>query len=77
MIAESLLNDGSAFVLFVILQEFARGEEHSHGITAGDVVVSAIQLALGGVAWGCICGFFSVCPLFISSSPYSCLGVVA
>eukprot|EP01062_Namystynia_karyoxenos_P017283 TRINITY_DN1634_c0_g1_i1.p1 TRINITY_DN1634_c0_g1~~TRINITY_DN1634_c0_g1_i1.p1 ORF type:complete len:3215 (+),score=1056.14 TRINITY_DN1634_c0_g1_i1:121-9645(+) len=48
--AESLMNDGSAFVVFLIFKEFAAfgGTALSHG----EVWVKALRLALGGPACG-------------------------
>ncbi|MES1911397.1 MAG: hypothetical protein MHM6MM_003832 [Cercozoa sp. M6MM] len=51
---ESLLNDGTAFVLFVVLRDFVRGQDH----TAGHITKLFAQLALGAVLLGLVAGWF-------------------
>lgn len=50
---ESLLNDGSAFVLFLIFKDLAAG----HEAEAGGMVGTFVQLAFGGPLFGLACGF--------------------
>ena len=45
---ESLLNDGTAVVAFLVMQSVAGGCD----TTAGKVIISLIKLAGGGVLWG-------------------------
>ncbi len=45
---ESLFNDGTAYVLFLIWKDFLSGKE----LTAGQIVISIFQLALGGFLFG-------------------------
>lgn len=54
--SESLLNDGSAFVIFLIFRNIIVGEGH----TAKDIVVNIVKYSIGGPAFGLACGFFSV-----------------
>jgi len=54
--AESLFNDGSAFVFFLIWRDFMIGEER----TPGEVTVFLLQLSLGGVALGLLVGCIAV-----------------
>ena len=49
---ESLLNDGTAMVVFLVLLDIVEGEE----TTPGDIVVQFIRLALGGPALGLLFG---------------------
>eukprot|EP00736_Rhodelphis_marinus_P013566 Rmarinus@m.15345 len=53
---ESLMNDGSAMVVFILFRDLAVGEDYS----AGDVVEFGCQLAIGGWAWGWAFGMVSV-----------------
>eukprot|EP01061_Rhynchopus_euleeides_P033928 TRINITY_DN574_c0_g1_i1.p1 TRINITY_DN574_c0_g1~~TRINITY_DN574_c0_g1_i1.p1 ORF type:complete len:1827 (+),score=747.77 TRINITY_DN574_c0_g1_i1:557-5482(+) len=46
--AESLMNDGSAFVVFLIMLDFATGNP----LTASEVVEASFRMALGGPALG-------------------------
>jgi sodium/hydrogen exchanger 10/11 len=57
---ESLLNDGSAFVLFLIFLDYSAGET----FTAGELIEFFLRLSLGGLSWGLLCGF--VVSFFIS-----------
>ena len=52
MEGESLLNDGTAIVMFTILLEVLKGEHY----TAGKVVVTFIRVAIGGPVFGWIMG---------------------
>ena len=45
---ESLLNDGTAVVAFLIMQSVAGGCD----TTVGNVLIQLIRLAGGGVLWG-------------------------
>lgn len=45
---ESLLNDGTALVFFLVLQEFVQGEE----LTGGEVAKKFCQMSLGGPLLG-------------------------
>jgi NhaP-type Na+/H+ or K+/H+ antiporter len=54
---ESLLNDGTAVVMFVLLLKAA--QQGSWDLGAGDTVLAGLWMVLGGVAWGVICGVFS------------------
>jgi hypothetical protein len=49
---ESLLNDGTAYVVFAIFLEFAGGVD----LTGGDIVLKFLQLSLGGPLWGLAMG---------------------
>ena len=46
--AESLMNDGSAFVIFLIFKDFAAGIS----LSAGDVIDKSFRMAVGGPALG-------------------------
>ena len=50
---ESLLNDGTAMVVFLVVLEIVEGKE----VTGADIVVKFIRLTLGGVALGLLTGF--------------------
>ena len=50
---ESLLNDGSAFVLFLIFKTGAKGIDQS----VGDIISTFAQLSLGGPAFGLLCAW--------------------
>lgn len=50
---ESLLNDGSAFVLFLIFKDMAAGHEQSFG----SIVLTFSQLSLGGPLFGIVCAW--------------------
>ena len=52
---ESLLNDGSAFVLFLIFKDMAAGETQ----TFGDIVLTFSQLSLGGPLFGLMCAWIA------------------
>jgi NhaP-type Na+/H+ or K+/H+ antiporter len=54
--AESLFNDGSAFVFFLIFLEIASGEE----VTLGSAVLQLVRLSVGGPFLGLVFGFFMV-----------------
>jgi NhaP-type Na+/H+ or K+/H+ antiporter len=54
---ESLLNDGSAYVLFVIFKAMANPIT-GPDITAGEICITFLQLAFGGVLWGYVSGLF-------------------
>ena len=45
---ESLLNDGTALVVFLVLQDFVQGEE----LTGGEVAIKFCQMSLGGPLLG-------------------------
>ncbi len=49
---ESLLNDGTAFVIFQIVLEIVKGENPS----VGDVVVDFVHISFGGTAVGIVFG---------------------
>lgn len=53
---ESLLNDGSAFVLFSVFLELAAGVDKS----VDDIFVEFVRLTLGAVAWGYGMGLLTV-----------------
>ena len=50
---ESLLNDGTALVFFLVLREFVHGESPS----AGDIVLKFCQMSLGGPLLGLLFGY--------------------
>ncbi|KAK3101953.1 hypothetical protein FSP39_007588 [Pinctada imbricata] len=50
---ESLLNDGAAIVFFNVFLKLAVSEQ---GMSGGDIVVTFIQVALGGPLWGFFMG---------------------
>ncbi|KAJ3092433.1 hypothetical protein HK102_007444, partial [Quaeritorhiza haematococci] len=52
---ESLLNDGSAYVLFLIVQELASGVTND----VGQFVARAVQLAIGGPVFGITWGYIT------------------
>ncbi|CAF3518594.1 unnamed protein product [Rotaria sp. Silwood1] len=54
--SESLLNDGSAFVLFLIFHNIIIGEDHS----AKNIIVNIVKYSIGGPAFGLACGIISV-----------------
>lgn len=49
---ESLMNDGTAMVVFLVLFDLVEGKE----LKGGEVVERFFQLALGGMAWGIAAG---------------------
>jgi len=49
---ESLLNDGTAMVIFLVLLEMVEGEH----LTAGDIVVMFCRLSFGGIVLGLLFG---------------------
>jgi len=51
---ESLLNDGTAMVIFLVVYEFFLGES----LSAGEIIGKFCQLSIGGPAFGIVCGFF-------------------
>ena len=53
---ESLLNDGTAIVLFLVFFEFARGEE----LGGGDIVALFFRLALGGPVLGLVWAWVTI-----------------
>ncbi|GAB5358515.1 hypothetical protein AAMO2058_000464900 [Amorphochlora amoebiformis] len=55
--AESLFNDGTAFVFFLIWKDFLVGVERN----AGEVTRFLFKLSLGGVSFGLAAGFITVC----------------
>ena len=61
--AESLLNDGSAFVLFIIVGAIAAG----HELTVGDIVSTFCRLVLGAGALGLAIGVPTV--YMLSNTP--------
>lgn len=52
---ESLLNDGTAMVFFMLFLELAKGNSS----TAVDVVINFVRIGLGGPLLGIIMGFLS------------------
>eukprot|EP00808_Paulinella_micropora_P029712 g12313.t1 len=52
--AESLINDGSAYVLFLIFKDVATGMPKS----AGDIAIDFARLSIGGPLLGTVFGFF-------------------
>eukprot|EP00954_Amorphochlora_amoebiformis_P005269 415819-Amorphochlora_amoeboformis.AAC.2 len=61
--AESLFNDGTAFVFFLIWKDFLVGVERCEYIrrNAGEVTRFLFKLSLGGVSFGLAAGFITVC----------------
>lgn len=53
---ESLLNDGSAFVIFLISQQMMNPDNQ---LTGGEMVAKFLRLAGGGVLWGLIAGYIA------------------
>ena len=53
---ESLLNDGSAVVIFLIAQQMMNPETQ---LTGGEMLVKFIRLAGGGVIWGLFAGYLA------------------
>lgn len=51
---ESLLNDGSAVVIFLIAQQMMDAENQ---LTGGEMLLKFLRLAGGGVLWGLISGY--------------------
>ena len=49
---ESLLNDGTAMVLFLVILEIVEGKP----VVAGDVIITSLRLSLGGPMLGIACG---------------------
>jgi len=65
---ESLLNDGSAFVLFLIFKDMAKGVSQS----GGDIVLTFAQLSLGGPAIGLAAAWASYGVLhFVCTFPWA------
>ena len=62
---ESLLNDGSAYVLFLIFKSFASPEGSE--MSFGEVFWEFLRLAFGGIAWGMCCGLIVNGLLFMTS----------
>jgi NhaP-type Na+/H+ or K+/H+ antiporter len=56
IVAESLLNDGTAMVLFTVFYESLRG----HSYTVGGVTFFFVAATLGSVLFGLLCGFIIV-----------------
>mmetsp|Transcript_18011 Transcript_18011/g.23713 ORF Transcript_18011/g.23713 Transcript_18011/m.23713 type:complete len:1456 (-) Transcript_18011:157-4524(-) len=54
---ESLLNDGTALVVYTVLVEFVEG---TFEMTAVDVVWQFVKMSLGGLVFGVLMGFLSV-----------------
>ncbi|UJR38765.1 hypothetical protein I4U23_031430 [Adineta vaga] len=54
--SESLLNDGSAFVIFLIFHNIVLGEDHS----AKKIIIDIVKYSIGGPAFGLACGILSV-----------------
>ncbi|CAF1048352.1 unnamed protein product [Rotaria sordida] len=54
--SESLLNDGSAFVLFLIFRNIIIGEDHN----AKNIIINIVKYSIGGPAFGLACGIISV-----------------
>ncbi|CAF1413597.1 unnamed protein product, partial [Adineta steineri] len=54
--SESLLNDGSAFVIFLIFYDIVTGKDHN----ATNIIVQIIKFSIGGPAFGLVCGIISV-----------------
>lgn len=52
---EALLNDGSAFVAFVICLQYVEGLQPSIGAS----ITTFLQLAIGGPLWGILMGIVS------------------
>jgi hypothetical protein len=52
LFTESLLNDGTAYVVFAIFKELAGGIE----LTGGEMATTFIQLSVGGPLWGLAMG---------------------
>ncbi|KAJ3087522.1 hypothetical protein HK102_010890 [Quaeritorhiza haematococci] len=52
---ESLLNDGSAYVLFLIVMDIASGSPKS----IGEMIGFSLQLAIGGPVLGVVCAFLT------------------
>ena len=50
---ESLLNDGTAMVIFLVLIDMVEG----YHLTAGEVIVMFIRLSFGGIIFGLIGGY--------------------
>ena len=58
---ESLLNDGSAFVLFVVFkQNVEKLINQEDPLSAGEVIGLLFRLALGGPLLGIVLGWFTV-----------------
>lgn len=59
---ESLLNDGSAFVFFLVFKEIAAGKAP----TAAEAIGTFCQLSLGGPLFGLVCAWIAyVCLFFV------------
>ncbi|UJR17821.1 hypothetical protein I4U23_004720 [Adineta vaga] len=54
--SESLLNDGSAFVIFIIFHDIIVNGNHS----ARKILVDIVKYSIGGPVFGLICGIISV-----------------
>ena len=63
--AESLLNDGTAFVMFSVLQAYAASD---NGTTFASMLVTFLRLAFGGFAFGILCG---VVTYYVLSAVYN------
>ena len=70
---ESLLNDGSAFVLFLIFKDMAAGHDQS----VGSIIVTFVQLSLGGPAFGLLCAWVAYFFLYFVCACLRCRGVRA
>lgn len=53
---ESLLNDGSAVVIFLIAQQMMDAENQ---LTGGEMLLKFLKLAGGGVLWGYVAGYIA------------------
>jgi NhaP-type Na+/H+ or K+/H+ antiporter len=54
--AESLYNDGSAFVLYIICRDIVIGS----GVTVGGTILNFLQITLGAIIFGLIFGYIAV-----------------
>lgn len=63
---EALMNDGTAFVMYLIFKLWAEEKEE---VTAGGVIWLAVRLSLGGPALGWVCGFVTYYWLLADKSP--------
>ena len=55
---ESLLNDGSAVVIFLIAQQMM---DVNNQLTGGEMLSTFLRLAGGGVLWGLVAGYVAFC----------------
>ncbi|CAF3832317.1 unnamed protein product [Rotaria sp. Silwood1] len=53
---ESLLNDGSAFVIYMIFRDIVVGESDS----AKKIIIDIVKFTIGGPAFGIVCGIIAV-----------------